>query len=128
MDLAIVVFWLSAALIGYSSFGYALLSILLAKLPFRARGTFQRICGLPSVDLIIPAFNEGAILEAKINNALQPDYPTDKLQIIVVDDCSSDDTAQIIARKCHPRLQHMLNSQRSGKAAGITKAATKFHR
>lgn len=47
---------------------------------------------LPRVSLIIPAFNEGPMVENSIRSAALSDYPRDQLEIIVVDDGSRDDT------------------------------------
>ena len=47
---------------------------------------------LPSLTVVIPAFNEGANVRTSIASVLRSNYPTDKLQLIVVDDGSTDDT------------------------------------
>lgn len=47
---------------------------------------------LPSVSVIIPAFNEGAPVKQAILSAAASRYPADRLEIIVVDDGSTDDT------------------------------------
>jgi hyaluronan synthase len=47
---------------------------------------------LPTVSVLIPAFNEGPMVENSIRSAALSDYPRDKLEIIVVDDGSRDDT------------------------------------
>lgn len=47
---------------------------------------------LPTVSIVIPAFNEGPMVSRSIRSATQSDYPKDKLEIIVVDDGSRDDT------------------------------------
>lgn len=47
---------------------------------------------LPTVSIIIPAFNEGSLVRKSINSVTHSDYPRDKLQVIAVDDGSSDDT------------------------------------
>lgn len=47
---------------------------------------------LPTVSVIIPAFNEGPMVENSIRSVALSDYPKDKLEIIVVDDGSRDDT------------------------------------
>lgn len=67
----------------------ALLSVLwLRYRPFTApEGT-----ELPTLTVIIPAFNEGPMVENSIRSAALSDYPRDKLEIIVVDDGSRDDT------------------------------------
>lgn len=47
---------------------------------------------LPVVSVIIPAFNEGPMVENSIRSVVLSDYPAEKLEIIVVDDGSRDDT------------------------------------
>ncbi|HSR13343.1 MAG TPA: glycosyltransferase [Thermodesulfobacteriota bacterium] len=47
---------------------------------------------LPSISVIIPAYNEGPLVRQAIQSAASSDYPREKLQIIAVDDGSSDDT------------------------------------
>jgi hyaluronan synthase len=47
---------------------------------------------LPSLSVIIPAFNEGALVRSSIRSVAASRYPTDRLQIIVIDDGSTDDT------------------------------------
>lgn len=47
---------------------------------------------LPSVSVIIPAFNEGPMVERSIRSVALSDYPEELLEIIVVDDGSRDDT------------------------------------
>jgi len=51
---------------------------------------------LPSVSLIIAAYNEEEVIAEKIENALSCDYPDEKFEIIVFSDASSDDTDQIV--------------------------------
>ncbi|SEO22263.1 hyaluronan synthase [Amphibacillus marinus] len=48
---------------------------------------------LPSVSIIIPAFNEELWIERTILSCMNQDYPIEKLEVIVVDDCSTDRTA-----------------------------------
>lgn len=47
---------------------------------------------LPKVSVIIPAFNEGPMVGRSIRSVAKSDYPLDRLEIIVVDDGSRDDT------------------------------------
>lgn len=47
---------------------------------------------LPTVSVIIPAFNEGALVRQSIRSVAANVYPSEKLQIIVIDDGSGDDT------------------------------------
>lgn len=50
------------------------------------------------VSVIIPARNEAARIGACLDSILKGDYPPELLEIIVVDDFSSDDTAAIVLR------------------------------
>lgn len=48
--------------------------------------------GLPRLSVIIPAYNEGPMVERSIRSVAKADYPRDRLEILVVDDGSRDDT------------------------------------
>ncbi|MDR9827601.1 glycosyltransferase [Vibrio sp. FNV 38] len=50
----------------------------------------------PTISVIIPARNEAANIAKSLGSILKQDYPVDKLEVIVVDDDSEDDT-QVIA-------------------------------
>jgi hyaluronan synthase len=51
---------------------------------------------LPTVSVIIPAYNEGSLVRKSIDSVTHSDYPRDRLQVIAVDDGSSDDTWEYI--------------------------------
>ncbi|MDS0300277.1 glycosyltransferase family 2 protein [Halogeometricum sp. S1BR25-6] len=51
---------------------------------------------LPSVSLVVAAYNEEEVIEEKIRNSLELDYPDDKLDIVVFSDASSDATDRIV--------------------------------
>ncbi len=59
---------------------------------------------LPPLTVIIPAFNEGALVAETIAHVLASDYPPERLAVIAVDDGSTDDTAAHIQRaaRAHP--------------------------
>lgn len=59
---------------------------------------------LPSVTVVIPAYNEGAMVARSILSAVASDYPRERLRVICVDDGSADDTWQHMerARRAHP--------------------------
>jgi glycosyltransferase involved in cell wall biosynthesis len=59
----------------------------------------------PRLSVVIPACNEVASLEAAVATLLQQDYPD--LEIVLVDDRSTDGTAEIIERLAHedPRIR-----------------------
>lgn len=47
---------------------------------------------LPRITIVVPAFNEGALVGETIRCLARADYPRDRLEIIVCDDGSTDDT------------------------------------
>src|SRR5699024_1572354 len=53
---------------------------------------------LPKVSILIPAHNEAVVIETTLNAMIRLNYPTDKLEVIVINDNSSDQTGEI-ARK-----------------------------
>jgi len=50
----------------------------------------------PTLTVIIPAYNEGRMVEKAIYSVLSADYPRDRLEVFVVDDGSTDDTWRYI--------------------------------
>ncbi len=110
----------STALLLYTAIGYPILVAALSHL--RPREVAKAEIELPTVTMIITAYNEEAAIQAKIDNSLALDYPREKLEIIVVSDCSSDKTDEIVCN--HPRngenwgevYLHRL-PQRGGKTA-----------
>jgi len=51
---------------------------------------------LPTVAIIVPAYNEAAVIDRCLNSIKAQDYPSDRLEIIVVDDGSTDGTSERI--------------------------------
>ncbi len=75
----------------------------------------------PSVVMIISAFNEGQVIERKLVNALELDYPKDRIDVWVSSDGSADDTNKIVrrfARAC-PRVHLVAYSVNRGKTAAL---------
>lgn len=88
----LLLFWLSVVALLYSYFIFPLiLRIFVTPKPV------SRVLpeNLPSVDIIIAAYNEEACIKARIENALSQDY-AGELQILVASDGSQDSTGQII--------------------------------
>jgi hyaluronan synthase len=56
---------------------------------------------LPTLTIIVPAYNEGRFVFDTLSSIAQSDYPKDKIQLIAIDDGSKDDTWQwmIIAKE-----------------------------
>jgi len=80
-----------------------------------------------SISIVIPCYNEGSSIEGNLNALLKQDYPNLK-KIIVVDDCSTDDsfkTVQKFAKK-HPQLMVVQTPKNTGNAAGAKNYGAKF--
>ena len=133
--IAAVLFWLSAGLLVYTHLGYPLALWLLLHLRRPSAGGDDRedspgresprsetgpAAGLPTVSLIIPAYDEQEVIAAKVANALALDYPRDRLQIVVASDGSSDATAKR-ARAAGADL--VLELPPGGKVAALNAAA-----
>jgi glycosyltransferase involved in cell wall biosynthesis len=85
-------FWMAAALIFYTFAGYPALLWLLAR---RRKKLHKRAPIQPTVSIIITAHNEEFLIQRKILNSLELDYPPEKRELIVVSDGSRDRTAAI---------------------------------
>jgi cellulose synthase/poly-beta-1,6-N-acetylglucosamine synthase-like glycosyltransferase len=94
--LVAILFWLSAVLLVYTHLGYPLLLAFLVRLKrdTNPRPSAWQADDLPTVSLIVPAYDEEEVIAAKVTNALALDYPRDRLQIVVASDGSSDATAE----------------------------------
>lgn len=47
----------------------------------------------PGVSIIVPCFDEEEWIQRTVHSCINQDYPVDKLEVIVVDDCSNDNSA-----------------------------------
>jgi cellulose synthase/poly-beta-1,6-N-acetylglucosamine synthase-like glycosyltransferase len=54
---------------------------------------------LPRVAVVVPAWNEGAVIGATIDRLMALEYPRDRLRVYVVDDASTDDTPEVVLAK-----------------------------
>jgi GT2 family glycosyltransferase len=54
---------------------------------------------LPRTAVLIPAWNEDAVLAASIDRLMAADYPPESLRVYVVDDASTDDTPRVVGAK-----------------------------
>jgi len=68
---------------------------------------------LPLVSLLIPTYNRAKWIGQAIESALQQDYPN--LEIIINDDCSTDNSDEIIRKYTHdPRIRYLKNEKNLG--------------
>lgn len=70
----------------------------------------------PRLSLVMPAFNEVVTIEAAIERVLIHDFVR---ELIVVDDCSTDGTAEIVQRQPDPRVRFLSHTVNRGKGAAL---------
>ncbi|MEO5909280.1 MAG: glycosyltransferase family 2 protein [Pelobium sp.] len=117
-----VLFWICLFIIFYTFLGYGILLFIIVKIKrkFIKPFLFKADVKLPTVTLLIAAFNEQDIIEEKIQNCFQLAYPKEKLQIIFITDGSSDQTPEIVKNFSEITLLH--EDIRAGKMAAIKRA------
>jgi cellulose synthase/poly-beta-1,6-N-acetylglucosamine synthase-like glycosyltransferase len=78
----------------------------------------------PTVSVVIPLYNEGRGIYETILSLLEQDYPADKLEVIVVDDCSKDDSHHwaLEAARGRSNVLVLRNPYNMGKRRGINHA------
>lgn len=78
----------------------------------------------PTVTIIVPMFNEGDRIVNTIHSLAEQDYPAHKLDMIVVDDCSTDDCYDWACRAAseHDNVRVIQNPVNMGKRKGINRA------
>lgn len=74
----------------------------------------------PTVSIAIPARNETHALTNQLRSVVKSDYP--KLEILVLDDCSQDDTAQIIRSFAHDGIRFIQGIAPSDSWIGKNRA------
>ncbi|MCM0611820.1 glycosyltransferase family 2 protein [Marinobacter sediminum] len=114
------VFWFSMFVLFYIYFGYPFVVKVVASVrpaPFQKSADY-----VPRVSILVAAYNEANDIEATLRNKLALDYPSDKLEILVISDESDDGTDEIIERVASSaRFPIRLFRQipRQGKTAGL---------
>ncbi len=81
----------------------------------------------PSVSVLIPAYNEADVIANTLDALLAQDYPTHRLQILVVSDCSDDGTDDIVRAYADRGVELLRQAQRGGKALGLNAAVARAH-
>ncbi len=112
MHIVEIVFWLSLIILFYTYFGYPVFIFAVSRL-FPKRVLKQEY--FPSVTFIISAFNEEKVIESKLKETLQLDYPLEKLEIIVASDGSTDKTEEIVTNFRSPLVRLIKSKKRMGK-------------
>src|SRR3989344_7500489 len=91
---------------------------LLSK-PAREARSRTLSASTPSVAIIVPCWNEASTIGATCDSLLALDYPKDKLEIILVDDGSTDTTREAMSRfKEHQQIR-IIHKENGGKHTAL---------
>lgn len=127
---ALAVFVLCLAGTLYIYFGYPVLLWLLSRLRPRPVRSEPRPRRPPRVTVILPVYNEEAVLATKLDNTLGQSYPPDRLEVLVVSDGSTDRSEDIARGYAERSLAsasgapvRLLTVPRGGKARALNAAA-----
>ena len=119
-ELGLIAVYILAILLVWTFVGYPLLMLRFA---LHRRDDNKDYSFQPFISILVPTFNEEAIIQKRIQNLQALKYPKDKFEILVVDSGSSDATMSVVERMCHeseaPRVRLVCEDQRRGKASAI---------
>ena len=110
-------FWGSLGALAWTHVGYP----TAAAVAGRVRPKRVRKDGItPSVTVIVPAYNEEAVIRRRLENLLALAYPTDRMEIVVSSDASTDETDALVEAigANEPRVS-LRRRERAGKLPGL---------
>lgn len=108
-------------LIVYIFIGYPIILFILNL--FMRKSGFKKDSSItPFVSFMISCYNEEKVIKDKLINALAMDYPVDKIEIIVISDCSSDNTDKIVENFSESSIRLLRMEKRQGKTIGLNYA------
>lgn len=120
----IIIFWVCLFIVFYTYLGYGILLYFMVKIKEFFRKPEKRSLpadkDLPDVTLFITAFNEELVVDEKMENSLELDYPADKLHIVWVTDGSNDGTNDRLKTKWPQATVH-FEPARMGKTAAMNR-------
>ena len=117
-----ILFWTTLFIVFYTYIGYGILLyiIILLKRLFKGKplkGPMPADDELPTMTLMICAYNEEDVVAEKMENTLAIDYPKDKFRIMWVTDGSNDHTNELLA--AYPEVDIVYSPERRGKTAAL---------
>jgi cellulose synthase/poly-beta-1,6-N-acetylglucosamine synthase-like glycosyltransferase len=92
-----------------------------SRLPINAKPTSFSNEQLPIVSFVVPVYNESKMIESRINNFSQIDYPAGKLEVVIVDGGSKDGTVEAL-EKFGKNLNFTLKVIKQGSRKGFNSA------
>ena len=117
-----ILFWACLLIVFYTYLGYGLLLYIIIRLRRLFKGTPLKAVmpqddELPTMTLMICAYNEEDVVAEKMENTLAIDYPKDKLRIMWVTDGSNDHTNELLS--AYPEVDIVFSPERRGKTAAL---------
>jgi hypothetical protein len=121
-----VSFWTLLATLAAVYFGYPLALFLLSRRS-RRREDGPQEDDLPSLTILVPAYDEEGVIAAKIRNILDLDYPRERLSALVISDASGDGTYETAcgelesaSEEDRARIRIVRNPTRTGKTVTLS--------
>lgn len=117
-----IVFWISLGLLVYTYAGYFVLLTGLGPIVRRLRRAHRSDDEFqPDISLVISLHNEDRLITQRIDNFEALDYPAEKLELLLGDDCSSDQTRALVRERAqrNPRIRLVEFNTHQGKTAVI---------
>ena len=117
-----ILFWICLVICIYTYVGYGVLLYLLVLLKRMVKGKPKQMelpedSQLPDVAFMVCAYNEQDVVEMKMQNIHELDYPKDKLHVVWVTDGSSDNTNEYL--KAYPEVEVIYSPERRGKTTAL---------
>jgi cellulose synthase/poly-beta-1,6-N-acetylglucosamine synthase-like glycosyltransferase len=123
-----MIFWMCIGAVAYNYAGYPLLlfilsvvsqakSDLLYLIRRNSRRCLRPTDNVPRVALLMSAYNEEAVIQAKVQNNLAIDYPSDRLEFLIGLDAPTDSTTDLLSQIPSSRLRVVPFRVRRGKLA-----------
>ena len=116
-----IVFWSSLGALAWTHVAYPLVATGLSRVRPRRVRTDN---GTPSVSIIVAAHDEEAVIERRLENLLELDYPRDALEIVVASDASTDLTDELVEQFASSGVR-LIRCPRGGKVAAQNYAVPK---
>ena len=117
-----ILFWAMLLIVFYTYIGYGILLYMIIQLKRLFAGkpceaVLPADSELPTMTLMICAYNEEDVVAEKMENTLALDYPRDKFRIMWVTDGSNDRTNELL--RAYPEVDIVFSPERRGKTAAL---------
>lgn len=124
-----ILFWVAVAVVVYTYVGYGIILWMMVKVKewFIKPVTLPHPTDeeLPEMTLFITAYNEEQVVDEKMANCLDLDYPREKLHIVWCTDGSNDHTVERLG--CWPQATVLHTPERKGKSAAMNRGLQFVH-